>query len=281
MTSIQVVEQQVVKFAGTDLLGAKTADGKIYAAVKWVSEGIGLSEGQLKSERKKVQEDLVLSKGGRNLVLPTNGGIQDVLCIEIDFLPLWLAKISITPKMQIETPWVANRLIEFQLKAKDVLAEAFLPKKRPLTQAEMFLQSAQQLVMIEREMDTIKERTNVLEQNQQNISEIITLSNDEAWRKNTTQLLNRIAVVKGGPDCYRVVRNKTYVLLEQRAKCNLKRRLENCQKRLELEGYGKTAANNITRLDIIASDVKLKEIYIAIIKEMAIKYSVSFGEVEA
>lgn len=206
--------------------------------------------------------------------------MQEVLCIEIDFLPLWLAKISITPNMQIETPWVANRLIEYQLKAKDVLAEAFLPKQRPLTQAEILLQTAQQLVTVEREMNEIKQRTDAIEQNQQNISEIIALNNDEAWRKNTTRLLNRIADAKGGPERYRVVRNKTYELLEQRAKCNLKRRLENCQKRLNLEGYGKAAANKITRLDIIASDVKLKEIYIAIIKEMAIKYSVSFGEVE-
>jgi len=39
----------------------------------------------------------------------------------------WLAKISITPKMQKENKEVMNKLIEYQLKAKDVLAKAFLP----------------------------------------------------------------------------------------------------------------------------------------------------------
>ncbi|MEK4121960.1 phage antirepressor N-terminal domain-containing protein [Lysinibacillus sp. FSL K6-0102] len=88
-----------VDFNG-DTLMACEKDEKIYVGVKWVCQGIGLSEGQIKSERKKIQEDIVLKQGGRNFVLPTNSGKQDVLCIELEFLPLWLAKISITPKMQ-------------------------------------------------------------------------------------------------------------------------------------------------------------------------------------
>lgn len=280
MTNVQILEHQVVPFAGADILAAKTHDGKIYVAVKWVAEGIGLSTDQIKNERKRVQSDLVLSKGGRNLTLPTNGGIQEVLCIEIDFLPLWLAKISITPKMQIETPWVANRLIEYQLKAKDVLAEAFLPKQRPVTQAEFLLQTAQQLVYMERKMEAIEQRTDMIVQNQQNISEIITLSNNDAWRKDTTHLLNRIADAKGGPDRHRVVRNQTYELLEQRAKCNLKRRVENRKRAAKAQGATKTELSKINRLEVIASNTRLKEIYIAIIKEMAIKYSVNFKEVE-
>lgn len=64
MSNIQISEQQVVSFAGADILAAKTHDGKIYAAVKWVAEGIGLSTDQIKNERKRVQSDLVLSKGG-------------------------------------------------------------------------------------------------------------------------------------------------------------------------------------------------------------------------
>lgn len=48
----------------------------------------------------------------------------------LDFLPLWLAKINITPTMKRENPELVDRLIEYQLKAKDVLAEAFLSKKK-------------------------------------------------------------------------------------------------------------------------------------------------------
>jgi len=103
---------------------------KIYVGIKWVCEGIGLTRGQTNNEYLKVQEDLVLKQGARNLVLPTNGGNQEVSCIELEFLPLWLAKISITPKMQKEKPFIVKKLVDYQLKAKDVLADAFIKKDK-------------------------------------------------------------------------------------------------------------------------------------------------------
>lgn len=126
-----------VDFNGTQLMAVQDKEtGKISVGVRWICEGIGLTKGQMQAERLKIHEDLVLSKGERNLVLPTKGGNQEVLCIELDFLPLWLAKISITPKMQEDQPEVADNLIQYQLKAKDVLAEAFIAqlskRKKPI-----------------------------------------------------------------------------------------------------------------------------------------------------
>ena len=95
----------------------------------WVCQGLGLTKGQMQNERKKIQTDEVLSQGERNFVLPTEGGNQESLCLKLDFLPLWLAKIHITPKMRRENPQLVENLITYQLKAKDVLAEAFLYNK--------------------------------------------------------------------------------------------------------------------------------------------------------
>jgi len=124
MTTELIIKE--VDFNGANILVAQDNDGKSYVGVNWVCNGIGLTKGQMQNERIRIQEDIVLSKGKRNLVLPTNGGNQEFLCIELEFLPLWLAKISITPKMKSENKIVDN-LIEYQLKAKDVLAKAFLP----------------------------------------------------------------------------------------------------------------------------------------------------------
>lgn len=116
-----------VEFNGNNLVATQDCKtGIIYVGVKWVCEGIGLSEDQMKNERKRIGRDLVLSKGGSNLTLPTNGGEQDVLVIELDYLPLWLAKISITPTMIKENPETTEKLIKYQLQAKDVLAKAFI-----------------------------------------------------------------------------------------------------------------------------------------------------------
>lgn len=118
-----------IEFNGATIKAAQDINNIIWVGVKWICDGIGLSEGQIKNERKRLREDLVLSKGGRNFVLPTNGGNQEVLCMELDYLPLWLAKISITPKMKENNPELVEKLITYQLKAKDVLASAFLKKQ--------------------------------------------------------------------------------------------------------------------------------------------------------
>lgn len=121
------LEIKSVPFMGAELIAARDNNGQIWAGVRWMCDGIGLNENQSRAERKKIQADRVLSKGGSNLTLPTNGGPQDVLCLKLDFVPLWLAKISITPTMEQETPELAEKLMQYQLSAKDVLATAFMP----------------------------------------------------------------------------------------------------------------------------------------------------------
>ncbi|MGU3439798.1 phage antirepressor N-terminal domain-containing protein [Bacillus cereus] len=126
---VVVVEQQLVNFNGAEIMAVKANDEKIYVGVKWVCKGIGLSDDQMRNERRKIQSDLVLNRGKSNLTLPTNSGLQEVLCIELNYLPLWLAKISITPNMRLNQPELTQNLITYQLKAKDVLADAFLKKE--------------------------------------------------------------------------------------------------------------------------------------------------------
>lgn len=117
-----------VQFNGATLRVAQDAENIIWVGVRWICQGLGLSKGQMQNERKRIQMDEVLSQGERNFVLPTEGGNQETLCLKLDFLPLWLAKIHVTPKMRRENPALADKLAIYQLKAKDVLATAFLNK---------------------------------------------------------------------------------------------------------------------------------------------------------
>lgn len=119
-----------VDLCGDMIMAAQDKDGQVWAGVKWLCEGLGLTKGQMQNERVKIQEDVVLKEGERNFVLPTKGGKQEVLCLRHDFIPLWIAKITVTPAMKENNPELVNKLMQYQLKAKDVLAEAFLPKKK-------------------------------------------------------------------------------------------------------------------------------------------------------
>ena len=124
------LEVKKVPFMGTELMAARDNSGQIWAGVRWMCNGLGLSRGQRDRQSLNIQADSVLSKGAANLRLPTNGGNQEVLCLKLDYVPLWLAKIAITPRMERETPELAARLEQYQLKAKDVLAAAFLPQSK-------------------------------------------------------------------------------------------------------------------------------------------------------
>ena len=168
-----------VQFNGATLRAAQDAENIIWVGVRWVCEGLGLSEGQIKSERKKIQSDRVLSQGGRNFVLPTSGGDQETLCLQLDFLPLWLAKIRVTPKMERENPTLADNLSDYQIKAKDVLATAFLNKNALVSQADYMKQ-------IENLHNTIEE---MRQENQKMYKDMSTLANiildwKESFEKN-------------------------------------------------------------------------------------------------
>lgn len=134
MTNSQMQVKEV-NFQGDSLIGVQTNIG-IYTAVNRACECLGLTDGQKRRQVENISNDLVLKQGIANLRILTNGGEQVTLCILIDFLPLWLAKISITPTMKENNPKLVEKLIAYQLKAKDVLAAAFLPQQNK-TQASV------------------------------------------------------------------------------------------------------------------------------------------------
>ena len=119
-----------IEFLGDYILVVQhVKQNKTYVGLKPIYMGIGMTEGQWQSFTRKVQEDTILMRGIANLQLPTKGGNQQSLCMELEYLPLFLAKISITPNMIKNKSEVVEKLVEYQMKAKDVLAQVFLKKK--------------------------------------------------------------------------------------------------------------------------------------------------------
>lgn len=131
LLELQSTELKEITFMGDTLLAVKVkSTGKIFVGVNWICDALGFTLSQRKSQAEKIREDIVLSKGVGTFRLPSKGGNQQSLCIEHEFIPLWMAKIIITNKMKNETPDIVDKLIAYQLKAKDVLAKAFLGKTK-------------------------------------------------------------------------------------------------------------------------------------------------------
>lgn len=118
-------------FYGDELIALKdNVTGDIYTSINSVLRGIGFTERQVKHIHKKWSEDIIVSKGVQNFVLPDKNGVtQNTLCISNRKLPIALTKISITPKMKQNQPELVSKLELYQDKCADVLASVFIDKK--------------------------------------------------------------------------------------------------------------------------------------------------------
>ena len=120
----------------------------------------------------------------------------------------------------------------------------------------------------------IEANTNAAEAKEevQAIKDIITINPKAEWRKQTNLILNRIAHKIGD---YEKPKNEAYTALKDRGRCRLEVSLRNLQARAALNGMAKSKIDTLNNLDVIENDSRLKEIYIAIVKDMAIKHQVS------
>lgn len=108
----------------------------------------------------------------------------------------------------------------------------------------------------------------------QGIRNVVALDST-SWRDETGKIIRKIGNELGSGSAYQEVLREAYQLLEKRMGVNLKQRLMNKRRRMADEGVCKSRRDKLNNLDIIAEDKKLIEGYVAIVKELAIKYGVA------
>lgn len=112
-----------------------------------------------------------------------------------------------------------------------------------------------------------------VDQKLDNITEIVSLNTTE-WRKTAQSLIHKMAKTEGGFGAYQQIQGDIYKEVDARAGSNLKTRLTNLRQRMALNGSCKSAIDRLNRLDVIDADKRLKQIYMAVVKDFAIKYKV-------
>lgn len=105
------------------------------------------------------------------------------------------------------------------------------------------------------------------------IGEVISLS-PNSWRSDARNLIIGIAHQMGGTEFIKEVQAEIFRLVDERGGVSLSVRLANKRRRMADEGVCKSKRDKVNKLDIIAEDKKLIEIYLAIVKEMAVKNGV-------
>ena len=131
-------------------------------------------------------------------------------------------------------------------------------------QAQAALAAAQAIAAQEQRLNKVSSKVDA-------ISDIVATSTMD-WRKATRDLIHRIAKVRQGD--YRVTQGDIYKDVDDRAGAALNIRLTNLRRRIAEEGQSKSKRDKTNKVDVIANDKRLIEIYMAVVKDHAIKYRV-------
>jgi len=127
-------------------------------------------------------------------------------------------------------------------------------------------------LLINLEMRQKEQDRAIAEVNQRvdDIKDVVAL-NPRSWREEARKLIVRIAQSMGGNEFIRDVQAEIFALVDERAGVSLATRLTNKRRRMADEGVCKSKRDKLNKVDVIADDKKLIEIYLAVVKEMAVQ----------
>ena len=155
----------------------------------------------------------------------------------------------------------------------DALVETYFRARQMTSDFSQLSPQLQLLIQLEMEQKRQKAAIQAMEKKLDNIREVVAL-NPQSWQENCRKILLKIARQRGGNrEALQSVATECFSLVDQRGGVSLDVRLTNKKKRMEQEGATQTNLRKITKVDVIAEDKKLIEIYLAVVKEMAIKYN--------
>ena len=164
-------ETNTVTFYNDSITAIKDQNGEIWALINDILRNIGFDEKKIDNQRTAWLKDIVVSRGTKILDLQINGYKRQANCLNRRYIPLALAKISITPTMQREQPEIVNKLIRYQEECADALYRYFykgndLSNEVPLTREEMAMYWTNMMAMF-------RDYTQILERREKSRDEVL------------------------------------------------------------------------------------------------------------
>lgn len=175
-------------------------------------------------------------------------------------IPLFTEKgyLMIVKPLQGETAWkVQEQMIDNYFTVMNTLSN-LSPQLQLLINMELEQRKLQQAVQETKEEIAA-------------VREIITINPKAEWRKQTNTILNKIGKALGN---YKSPKDEAYNALKERGKCRPDILVTNLKQRALMNGMAKSKVDELNILDVLENELRLKEIYITIVKEMAIKHGV-------
>lgn len=175
--------------------------------------------------------------------------------------------------------FTGSRALEFKLKYIEAFnaMESHIKQQMDMSNLSPELQLMANLVNNMAKQELAQKQLN---EKVDSISEIVALNTTD-WRKESNALINKIVRIMGGTaEAHKDTRSAIFEEVNRRAGASLETRLTNKRRRMADEGASKSKRDNLTKVDVISDDKKLVEIYVAVVKEFAIKYGVYKNRLE-
>ena len=205
-----------------------------------------------------------------NYPLKTAGGIQQATFVNEDGLYDVILD-SRKPEAKRFRKWITSEVLPSIRKTGSYSLDVDVTQLSP--ELQIMNNMVKALAKQELEQKQMRQEINETKQEIEEVRKVFIL-NPKNWRKEVNDLIVKISKTKNSLDAYRETRAESYERLEKRARCNLDIRLQNMRERMRKAGSSKTMVNRANKMDVIANDDRLKEIYITVVKEMAIKHRV-------
>lgn len=145
-------------------------------------------------------------------------------------------------------------------------------KEKATPQMQQLSPQLQLLIRMELKQKEIEAAVTEAKEEIQTIRDIISINPKAEWRRETNRILNLIG--KQLKD-YSKPRNDAYEALRSRANCRPSVLIANLKSRALGQGMAPSKVKDLTLLDVLENEPRLREIYIVIVKEMAIKHRVN------
>jgi len=140
-----------------------------------------------------------------------------------------------------------------------------------MSQSELILKIAQNNLQLEKRIAETENQTKAVSERLDNALDVFTQPVAEDWKDETNRIINRM--IEEYNLNYGVFRRKLYDELEQIAICDLHKRQTNLRKRMERAGATYKERQEISLIDVIARDDKLKAIFDGIVRKYMAKYT--------
>ena len=137
--------------------------------------------------------------------------------------------------------------------------------QQPMTPAQLIAAQAQVLVQMEQRMDAIQSQQTALEQKVETAFKVFSRPSEDHWKADIDKAIKEQCQEKGMN--LLAVRGKLYQELERKCGCNIDSRLRCLRQRMKKQGMRHRDAMELTKLDAVAADKKLRAAFEGVVRE--------------